>query len=169
MINFGFAPKEIKQIHMGLFDKLFRGKKADLIPKRPLRLQFPPAPDNAHIFAHQYVDVVKNNDRFQLDYSVPTIEFVDRFLQRFADAGITSNDFAETIFVAGAYVGQVMVLHKQAQWISSRDIQTPTTQRMMPIVLLLPNGTITDPIAQAFRRYVKGGKKELLQNYFNES
>jgi len=153
---------------MGLFDKLFGRSIADVIPKRPLRLQFPPAPDNAHIFAQQYVDVVRNNDRFQLDYTAPTVEFVDAFLQRFSDAGISSNDFAETIFVAGAYVGQLLVLHKNGQWISSASVQQQVNYKLMPIVIYLPNGTITDPISQAFRRYAKG-KKESLQEYFNES
>lgn len=148
---------------MGFFNNLFGNKKADPVPKRPLRLQFTPAPDNAHLFAQQYVDVVKNNDHFQLDYSLESADFVDHFLQRFADAGITSTNFAETIFVAGAYVGQTMVLHRGAQWIYSQGLQT-SGQRLMPVVLLLPNGNITDPITQAFRRF-SFGKKENLKGY----
>ncbi len=148
---------------MGLFDNLFViGRKADPVPKRALRLQFAPAPENAHIFAQQYVDVVKNNDRFQLDYSIASVEFVDRFLQRFCDAGITSNNFAETIFVAGAYVGQVMVLHRGGQWVYSQGLQTSGKQSLMPVIIALPNGNFTDPITQAFRRFSFGKKEELL-------
>lgn len=154
---------------MGFFDKLFGGgRKADPVPKRPLRLQFAPTPENAHIFAQQFVDVVRNNDRFQLDYSIASIEFVDRFLQRFSDAGITSNNFAETIFVAGAYVGQVMVLHRGAQWMYSQGINTTSRQTMMPVIVILPNGNFSDPITQAFRRY-SFGKKEDLQMYVRQS
>jgi len=154
---------------MGFFDKLFgSSRKADPVPRRPLRLQFAPAPDNVAVFAQQFVDVVRNNDRFQLDYSIASVEFVDRFLQRFADAGISSDNFAETIFVAGAYVGQVMVLHLGAQWIYSRDIHNPVARQLMPVVLGFPNGNIADPITQAFRRY-SFGKKENLQEYFREN
>lgn len=153
---------------MGFWDKLFgMGKNVDPIPRRPLRLQLTPAPQNMPALASQYVDVVRNNDRFQLDYSPATVEFVDRFLQRFSDAGITNNDFAETIFVAGAYLGQIMVLHRQAQWVSTRQMDAVMRQKLMPVVLQLPDGSITDPITQVFRRYSMG-KKESLQEYFQQ-
>lgn len=153
---------------MGFWDKLFgMGKKVDPIPRRPLRLQLTPVPQHMPALASQFVDVVRNNDRFHLDYSPATVEFVDRFLQRFSDAGISNNDFAETIFVAGAYLGQIMVLHRQAQWISTRQMEPDMRQKLMPVVLQLPNGSITDPITQVFRRYSMG-KKESLQEYFQQ-
>lgn len=158
----------LKYQAMGFFDRFFGGANRDPIPKRPLRLQYTPSPETAPVFAQQFVDVVRNNDRFQLDYSIASIEFVDRFLQRFSDAGVSNDKFAETIFVAGAYVGQVMVLHLGARWIKASEIKTTVRQPMMPIVIALPNGSCTDPIYQAFRRYVNG-QKENLQQYFTQN
>lgn len=139
--------------------------REDPFPKRQLRLQYPPSPQVMHLFAQQYVDVVRQNDRFQLDYSVASIKFVDAFLQRFRDAGITAHNFAETIFVAGAYVGQVMVQHAGGQWVSSQEAGPTVAGNMMTVVIKLPNDTYTDPISKAFKRF-HNGKSDELQYFY---
>jgi hypothetical protein len=123
------------------------------IPTRGLNLQFTPTPDNGHKFAKQFIEAVKNNDRIDLDYSVDILEFVDQFLQRFSDEGLTVNDFAETIFVAGAYVGEVMIKNSNGSWVKQEDANLPASITMMPIVVKLSNGSISDPIAKAFKRF----------------
>lgn len=103
---------------MSFFKKLFGGKEKNdqpsegAMPSRKLNLQFTVTPDNAEKLARQFVEAVKKNDGIELNYSVDTLDFVDNFLQRFSDEGLTVNDFAETIFVAGCYVGQVLVINK---------------------------------------------------------
>ena len=92
---------------MGFFNKLFKGigkkSKADNgpMPTRALNLAFDVSPENGEKFAEQFVDVVRRNEKINLDYSIGTLDFVDKFLQRFSDEGLDVNDFAETIFVAG--------------------------------------------------------------------
>lgn len=144
---------------MGLFDKLFGGKKKDEkgpMPSRNLNFQFTPTPDNGLKFAEQFRGAVKANENIDLDFSVETLNFTDTFLQRFRDEGLTVNDFAETIFVAGCYVGQVMVQNNGGEWIRQEDANLPDGVTMMPIVIKLPNGTITDPIAKSFKRFYNG-------------
>jgi hypothetical protein len=126
------------------------------MPTRGLNLQFTPTPDNGLKFAQQFVDAVKKNDNIELDYSVDTLTYVDKFLQQFSDEGLTVNDFAETIFVAGSYVGQVMVNNNNGIWIRQEEANLPDGVSMMPIVVKLPNGNITDPIAKAFKRFYYG-------------
>jgi hypothetical protein len=81
------------------------------LPTRGINLAYPPSPENGSKLAKQFVDAVKTNESVVLDYSPETLGFVDNLLQGFKDEGLSSNDFAETIFVAGAYIGQIMVLH----------------------------------------------------------
>jgi hypothetical protein len=84
------------------------------------------------------------------------VDLVDDFLQHFSDEGLTVNDFAETIFVAGCYVGQVMITHNNGAWIAQEEVTLPNQVSMMPIVVRLPNGNILDPIAKAFKRFHYG-------------
>jgi hypothetical protein len=147
---------------MSFFKKLFggQGKKPNPdngpMPTRRLNFQFTPTPDNGQNFAEQFVSAVKNNDKIELDYSVDTLKFVDKFLQRFSDEGLTVNDFAETIFVAGSYVGQVMINNNNGVWISQDEVKLSDGVSMMPIVVKLTNGNIADPIAKAFKRFHYG-------------
>src|SRR5688572_27548155 len=112
---------------MNLLKKLFgRDPKAlpiddNFLPTRGIKLAYPALPENGNKLAAQFVDAVKTNEKIVLDYSPRTLEFVDSFLQRFKEEGINVNDFAETIFVAGAYIGEIMVLHNKGIWIKQED------------------------------------------------
>lgn len=141
-----------------LFGNKNKSDKPDngAIPTRELNLQFTPSPENGHKFAQQFVDAVKSNDHVELNYAVETLEFVDEFLQKFKDEGLSVNDFAETIFVAGAYVGQVMIVNNKGIWINQEEANLPDGITMMPIIVKLNNGNITDPIAKAFKRFHNG-------------
>lgn len=141
-----------------LFGNKTRNNNPDTgaIPTRKLNLKFASTPDNGYKFAQQFVEAVENNDHIELNYSIETLEFVDGFLQRFRDEGLTVNDFAETIFVAGAYIGQVMIVNNNGTWIRQEDANLPNGITMMPIVVKLSNGNITDPIAKAFKRFHNG-------------
>ena len=152
---------------MSFFRKLFGGqdKKPNPengpIPTRRLNLQFAPTPENGLKLAQLFVGAVKNIDHLELDYSVDSLEFVPKFLQRFSDEGLTVNDFAETIFVAGCYVGQVMIRNNYGVWIGQEEVQLPEGVSMMPIVVKLPNGNIADPIAKAFKRFHYGDTENI--------
>lgn len=147
---------------MSLFKKFFGGQdkkpNSDTVamPTRRLNLQFAPAPENGHLFAQQFVSALEQNEGIELNYSTETLEFVDQFLQRFRDEGLSVNDFAETIFVAGSYVGQVMIENNAGRWIRQEEVNLPEGVSMMPIVVKLPNGNIADPIAKAFKRFHYG-------------
>lgn len=156
---------------MSFLKKLFGGQdkksKPDNgpIPTRELNLAFPPTPDNGEKFAQQFAGAVKRNENVDLDYSVGTLEFVDKFLQRFSDEGLSVNDFAETIFVAGSYIGQVMIKNNNGIWIRQEEANLPEGITMMPIVVKLPNGHITDPIAKAFKRFHYGATDNIQYFY----
>ena len=147
---------------MSLFKKLF-GRQEEkpnpdngATPTRPLNLQFSPTPDNAQKLAQLFVGAVMKNEKKELDYSIDTLDFVDIFLQKFSDQGLKVNDFAETIFVAGTYIGQVIVHNNSGVWIRQEDADFPNEITMMPIVVKLPNGNVCDPIAKAFKRFHYG-------------
>lgn len=157
---------------MSFFKKNFGGRDKRTqtdngpMPTRGLNLQFAPTPGNGLNLAEEFVSAVKKNDNIELDYSVNTLNYVDKFLQDFSDEGLTVNDFAETIFVAGSYIGQVMIKNNNGIWIAQEDANLPEGVSMMPIVIKLPNGTIADPIAKAFKRFHYGNTESV--KYFYE-
>jgi hypothetical protein len=148
---------------MGIFDKLFVAKKKSngYMPTRKLNFQFDLIPENGSSLSEQFRNAVKSNENINLDFSEKTLEFVDTFLQKFKDEGMTVNDFAETIFVAGCYVGELFVKKNRATWIKQEEANLPNGITMMPIVIRLQNGTVTDPIAKAFKRFHNGNEDNL--------
>ena len=163
---------------MTFFKKLFgraeNPKKPDALeqgdigpmPTRKINFKFPPIPENGSMLAKLFVDTVRNMEDLSLDYSVDTIDFIDDFLQRFSEEDITVNDFAETIAVAGIYVGEVLVINNNGIWIKQEDANLPQGVTMFPIVVKLPNGNIVDPIAKAFKRFYYGESDSI--RYFYE-
>ena len=49
-----------------------------------------------------------------------------------------------------------MVENNNGVWIRQEEANLPEGMKMMPLVIKLPNGTITDPIAKAFKRFYNG-------------
>ena len=76
------------------------------------------------------------------------------------------DDFAETIFVAGAYVGEVTIINNDGTWLSQGDANLPNGINMTPIVVKLSNGNITDPIARAFKRFHYGDTGSIRYFYY---
>ena len=151
---------------MSFFKKLFGGGKSnDFIPTRPLKLQYEVTTDNAAKFANQFVEIINNNERVGLNYSIGTLAFVDQFLERFKRQNVSVDKFAETIFVAGCYVGQTMLLNAGGNWIYNPDIALQDGVRRQPILVKMANGNVVDPITKAFRRFEKGESDSLVKFY----
>ena len=156
---------------MNFFNKFFGGQdkksnsESNFLPTRELNLPFTPTPENGYRFAQQFVDAVKNIENINLDYSIDSLDFVNKFLQRVSDEGLAVNDFAETIFVAGSYIGQVMIKNNNGTWIRQQEVNLPKGVNMMPIVVRLQNGNIADPIAKAFKRFHNGEIDDLAYFY----
>jgi hypothetical protein len=153
---------------MSIFKNLF-GNKEDkpkpkqVFPNRGMNLQLEPRPENGKGLGDFFRGAVKEIEGIELDYSVDTLDFVDQFLEKFSK-DLKVDDFAETIFVAGCYSGQVMIENANGQWIKQEDANLPKGVNMMPIVIKLPNGIICDPIAKAFKRFANGESDNL--SYF---
>lgn len=148
--------------------KNFFGKKEEtpkqVFPNRGLNLQLEPIPENGKALSEFFCGAVKENEGLELDYSIDTLNFVDQFLDNFSKE-LNVDDFAETIFVAGCYSGQVMIENANGQWIKQEDANLPGGVNMMPIVVKLPNGAVCDPIAKAFKRFANGETDNLIYFY----
>lgn len=143
---------------MGFLNKIFgknKNEPKEIFPSRALTLKSSPIAENGKSLSQDFIDAVKSNENIELDLSESSLKFVDDFLERFSKE-LKMNDFAETIFVAGCYSGQVMVETAKGMWINVEDANLPNGINMMPIVIKMPNGKICDPIGKAFKRFGNG-------------
>jgi hypothetical protein len=122
---------------------------------RPLKLKYEPTPDNAPLFAR---DVVASTARITgdvLDYSVDSLVVVDRILQSMRAKGVSAEQFAETLFSFGCYVGEVFVRHAGGRWIQTPEQWLAATG--MRVCIELPGQKrLCNPIAKTFKRLENG-------------
>jgi hypothetical protein len=118
-----------------------------------LRLPFPPAPEFMADHASHLVRAAETIEGERLDYEIASLGTVDRILGRFHDDHQDSRLIAETLFLFGAYIGEVIVRQADGSWIA------PASHEPMgggwPVVRL-DRGGIVNPIGKAFKRVEYG-------------
>ena len=131
-----------------------------------LRLPFPPIAENGAALAQLFHDSVLEIDGVDLDYSAASLEWVDGFLQQHHDEGLTIANFAETVFVAGCYVGEVMCRQAGGRWVD-RDALDPHGAGLlgMPILVALSNDSTANPVGKAFKRFEGDSTDNLMYFY----
>lgn len=152
---------------MGILNKIFgdKAKKSkQIFPSRGLNLQVEPTPENGKELGEHFRGAVKELEGIELNFEIESLEYIDSFLEEYSKQ-LKVDDFAETIFVAGCYSGQVMVENALGTWIKQEDANLPNGVNMMPIIIKLPNGTVCDPIAKAYKRFGNGAIDSLTHFY----
>jgi hypothetical protein len=84
---------------------------------RRLRLPAAPTAEHAAELAQRAVDAERNINGVELDYTPESLNRVDEILDSFREPG--SDAVAETIFVFGCYVGEVLVRDAGYKWVDS--------------------------------------------------
>src|SRR6516225_5997167 len=90
---------------------------------RSLNLKREVTPENAPAFAQDVVASAARITGDELDYSVASLEAVDRIIERIRAKGGTIDNYAETMFCFGCYVGEVFVRHAGGRWIATPEDQ----------------------------------------------
>jgi len=119
---------------------------------RGLRLPAPPDAAHASENADRFVDTVRTVDGIHLDYSIDSLQWVDHMLDTFRTEG--SDAMAETIFLAGCYVGETMVRAHDFTWTDFDE----TTRSLLgfPFGVVAPRGSFANPVGKAFKRVDSG-------------
>lgn len=129
-----------------------------------LRLPFPPVPERMADHAANLVKVVQKVDGIELDYRAGTLAEVDRLLGRFYDAGDDPDRMPETLFLFGAYIGEVIARANGGVWVHVADDHP--LGGGWPLVQL-PDGHVLNPIGKAFKRAGNGPTESIL--YFAQA
>tara|TARA_R110000850_G_scaffold274404_2_gene411856 strand:+ start:354 stop:920 length:567 start_codon:yes stop_codon:yes gene_type:complete len=127
-----------------------------------LNLQHPPEPAYAEKHAEIAINVVKNVENIELDYSPESLKVIDRIIQGFHEEGLTEEQMAETIFTFGCYAGEVFVRNRNAKWVTPEDVMPPNVANLFRfMVIQLPDGKVWNPIDKAFKELENGAEDSL--------
>jgi hypothetical protein len=114
-------------------------------------------PNNAARFAEEIVEMAKELDGIDLDYSVDSLKHVDVILEGFrGDKSVTPKSIAATLFKFGCYVGEVIVRNNPgAHWICLPEDETESSLNS-GLAVELVSETIVNPIGKAEKRLLNG-------------
>lgn len=119
---------------------------------RGLRLPAPPDPEHAAELAQRAVDAARNVSGVELDYSPGSLSLVDGILDEFREPG--SDAVAETIFVFGCYLGEVLVRNAGYEWV---DTPPEVARYTFPLTIYRASTAAhANPIGKAFKRVDNG-------------
>ena len=88
-------------------------------PLLRIKLRYPATPENARDHAQIAVLLAREEYESELDFSPGSLEIVDAHIDSLREEGIDGEGAAETLFVLGCYLGEVMVRHLGGVWVAT--------------------------------------------------
>jgi hypothetical protein len=125
-----------------------------------LQLNYRPIPENAVKFADEMVAAAAEISGVKLDYSVASLEEVDRIIEGLRQDGCTSDQVGETLFGFGCYLGEVLVRQAGGQWRNAADTSMADFAGF-PLVVQLGDDSFCNPIGKTFKRLENGEEDNL--------
>jgi hypothetical protein len=129
-----------------------------------IRLRYPATPANARDHAQIAVALAREEYDAELDFSPGSLELADTLVDSLREEGLDGEGAAETLFVLGCYLGEVMVHRLGGTWV-------PTSRSSLrgvspwPMVVALADGSAWDTIGKAYKR-LELGDSEYLPAFF---
>ena len=129
-----------------------------------LRLQYPAMPGNAADHAELAVKLARDQYDSELDFTPESLDRLDSEIESMREDGLDGEAAAETLFVFGCYLGEVMVRQLRGTWV-------PTPQSPLkglcpwPMVVTLSDGSAWDTIGKVYKR-LELGDSEFLPTFF---
>lgn len=128
---------------------------------RALSLPAMPTPAAAAELAARAAEAAKQVSGINLDYSAASLHHVDAILDGFRKPG--SDVMAESIFVFGCYIGEVMVRNAGFVWV---DTPTDLARHLGALTVYHPGtNSHANPISKAFKRVDYGEPDNLIHFY----
>jgi hypothetical protein len=129
-----------------------------------LELRYPATPDNALDHAQLAVEVAWEEFGIDLDFSPGSLEAVDMQVESLREEGLTGEGAAETLFVLGCYLGEVMSRALAGRWTATARSRLAGISPW-PMVVVLRDGSAWDPIGKVYKR-LELGDSEYIPAYF---
>ncbi|KXO88466.1 hypothetical protein AXK57_04490 [Tsukamurella pulmonis] len=121
---------------------------------RALRIPAAPVAANAPALAAVAVEAARDVAGVELDYSPASLSAVDTLLDGFREPG--SDAMAETIFLFGCYVGEVLVRNAGYAWVDTPEDGLPYVGPLSVVCGPPDSGRFASPINKVFKRVDEG-------------
>ena len=119
-----------------------------------------PTPKNAPAIADWLVGEALQATGRTLDYSLPSIAFVDQILQEFHAKKFDPIEIRMLLFGFGVYIGEVMRRNSGGEWVDGETAVIPEELKS-PIVFLI-NGCYANPYQRAMKRVALGPEESIV-------
>jgi len=129
-----------------------------------IRLSYPAVPENAAQHAALAVKLAREEWDSELDFSPGSLERLDAEIDTLREGGLDGEEAAETLFVFGCYLGEVLVRGLGGAWLPTAR-STLRGVSPWPMVVALPDGSAWDAIGKAYKR-LELGDSEFLPAFF---
>lgn len=121
-----------------------------------VRVPYPFTTEYMPLIADHFVDTVYNIDGVRLDYSIPSITYIDELIDSWRDPSSPMPE--SSLLTAGVYAGECMRLDVQGRWAYTSEVPV----KFSPWTICLYTGAdYCDPIGKAFKRYDLGRNDSL--------
>jgi hypothetical protein len=129
-----------------------------------LELKYPATADNAADHARLAVRLAQEEFEEELDFSPASLEALDARVEELREQGLTGEEAAETLFVFGCYLGEVMARALGGRW--QPTARSPLAEvSPWPMVVELGDGSAWDAIGKLYKR-LELGDSEYLPAFF---
>jgi hypothetical protein len=129
-----------------------------------LELRFPANAESAAEHAALAAELFRQEFDRELDFSPGSLETVDEQIESLREEGYSAEDVAETLFVLGCYLGEVLARAVRGRWSATqRTALAPLSP--WPMVVVLADGSAWDAIGKVYRRF-EIGDSEYLPAFF---
>lgn len=127
-------------------------------------LKYPPTPEYAAQAAELMVESARACSDVSLDFSVSSLNQVDRIIRRMRREAGDAGQLAMTLFGFGCYVGEVFVRNGGGLWRRTEDTNLEGLTKS-PMVIELDEQQVCDPILKVFKRFAYAREKSLPSFY----
>jgi len=121
-------------------------------------------PEYASEHAELMVNVAKDIDGVELDFSPRSLEDVDRMVLDMRSQGVTLKDVGEAFFGFGCYLGEVFVRNNDAKWRLTEDTPMKSLAGAPMVVELEPDDNC-NPIDKVFKLFENGEGDSIVYFY----
>src|SRR4051812_12703106 len=117
-------------------------------------------PENAHEAAAEAVQSSREKLGIELDYSIESLETLDRILNEVHVSGRKSQEMGGAVLVFGCYLGEVILRKLGGKWLRAEDAGYAAVTGF-PIVLRLSEDLSCNPLGKVAKRIDNGSGDNL--------
>ncbi len=130
-----------------------------------MKQRLDPTPENAPAFAASVVESAQRISGVSLDYSEASLPRLESIIDSFRSDGVAADQFTDTLFSMGCYVGEVFVRQGVGAWRRTEETGMKGFASA-PMVIQTGAESFCNPIDKVFKR-MENGEEDSLSYFYS--